>query len=527
MLSCRGAPRVGAGVLLAAAALVTGCTGGRVAVPVVAACRAATPVASPSRPNIVFLLTDDLSSDLVRYMPHVLALEKAGTTFTNYTVTDSLCCPSRASIFTGRFPHDTGVFTNGGPDGGFQTFHERGEESATFATALQGARYRTAMMGKYLNGYGPFTRVAGSANYVPPGWSEWDVAGGGYKEFGYHLSQNGKAIFYGSHRTDYLTDVLARRAAQFITTCPADHQPFFIEVATFAPHRPYVPAPRDSRKFPGLRAPRPPSFNTLPRPTPRWLGRYPRLTAKQIRHLDWVYRQRARSVLAIDQALATIEATLARTGDLADTDIFFSSDNGFHVGEYRLFPGKMTAFDTDIRVPLVAAGPGIAADQRSAAVVENVDLAPTFEQLAGVVPPSRTDGRSLLPLLRGRNPPGWRTAALVEHHGPVNRVTAGPDAEGNLAGNPPSYEAMRTADYTYVEYTDGSRELYDLVHDPDELDNLAPRLNRPSLLLLHADLQRLVTCEGASACWVAGHVVVRPVLAPLPMQPAGSPPVRR
>jgi N-acetylglucosamine-6-sulfatase len=174
--------------------LATSCTGSPSSTP------STTPSAAPSstaagsapggKPNIVFVLTDDLSNNLVQYMPHVLALQKAGTSFSNYTVTDSLCCPSRSSIFSGKFPHDTGVFTNTGADGGFNVFHSRGEESDTFATALQQVGYRTAMMGKYLNGYQPADALGGSQPYVPPGWNEWDVAGNGYPEFNYDLNQD-------------------------------------------------------------------------------------------------------------------------------------------------------------------------------------------------------------------------------------------------------------------------------------------------------------------------------------------------
>ena len=175
----------------------------------------ATP-ASGARPNIVFVLTDDLATNLVQYMPHVLSLEHDGTTFTNYTVTDSLCCPSRSSIFSGKFPHDTGVFTNSGTDGGFHVFHARGEESSTFATALQGVGYHTAMMGKYLNGYVPAQKLGGSQPYVPPGWNEWDVAGNGYPEFNYSLNVNHSVQHYGNTPTDYLTDVLSGKADSFI-----------------------------------------------------------------------------------------------------------------------------------------------------------------------------------------------------------------------------------------------------------------------------------------------------------------------
>src|SRR4051794_11598470 len=113
-----------------------------------------------ARPNFVFVLTDDLSSDLVPYMREVQALEREGTSFERYVVTDSLCCPSRASIFTGRYPHSTGVIRNQPPAGGFDVFHAAAEGS-TFATSLQSAGYRTALMGKYLNGYMPQGLVDG------------------------------------------------------------------------------------------------------------------------------------------------------------------------------------------------------------------------------------------------------------------------------------------------------------------------------------------------------------------------------
>ena len=154
----------------------------------------AAPAAASAKPNIVFVLTDDLAWNLVKYMPHVQALQRDGMTFSRYYVTDSLCCPSRSSIFSGRFPHDTGVFTNMSPDGGFGRFQSGGEERSTFATALQAARYRTAMMGKYLNGYTPAGLVNGKPLYVPPGWNEWDVAGNGYAEFNYNLNENGKLV---------------------------------------------------------------------------------------------------------------------------------------------------------------------------------------------------------------------------------------------------------------------------------------------------------------------------------------------
>jgi arylsulfatase A-like enzyme len=160
-------------------------------------------------------------------MPHVLAMQQKGVTFSHYFVSDSLCCPSRSSIFTGRYPHDTGVFKNVGDDGGYLIFRSRGNEQATFAVALSAAGYRTAFMGKYLNGYEPAKHSAG------PGWSHWNVAGNGYPQFNYALNLDGQLVRHGSAPEDYLTDVLAADAVQFIKQKPGT--PFFIEVATFSP----------------------------------------------------------------------------------------------------------------------------------------------------------------------------------------------------------------------------------------------------------------------------------------------------
>ena len=125
--------------------------------------------AEAKRPNIIFVLADDLSLDLVQCMPHVLKMQKDGVTFANYFVTDSLCCPSRSSIFTSHFPHNTGIYLNSGPDGGYLEFLKRGLEDATFVSALTTAGYHTAMLGKYLNGYKP------QEHRVAPWWNEWDV----------------------------------------------------------------------------------------------------------------------------------------------------------------------------------------------------------------------------------------------------------------------------------------------------------------------------------------------------------------
>lgn len=474
-----------------------------------AACGTSGTVSLPSgpyskKPNIVFVLTDDLDSSLVQYMPHVIALEKAGMHFTNYTVADSLCCPSRASIFTGMFPHDTHVFTNTPPDGGFGIFYKRGEDQHTFATALQAAGYRTGMMGKYLNGYPVGTNAYNyPTDYVPPGWSTWDVVSNGYHEYNYNMNSNHTLQTYGGAPSDYLTYVLGGMAHQFIESSASARKPFFLEVATFSPHPPFMPAPRDRGSFAGVKAPRGPSFNHIPLHAPHWLRDRPRLNSEEIARIDYAYQKRVAAVQSVDRMIGNLEATLRDSGQLDNTIFVFSSDNGFHLGQHGLSRGKLTAFDTDIKVPLVMAGPGIVPDSVNNDVTENIDLAPTFEQLGGASVPSTVDGRSLVPLLHGQSPP-WRTLALVEHHGP-DSFAGDPDAQSFADGNPPTYDAIRNPGYTYVRYDNGQREYYDLRTDPGENNNVYGSLSKARISQLNARMNALVNCHGAASCWQAGR----------------------
>jgi N-acetylglucosamine-6-sulfatase len=448
--------------------------------------------AGGKRPNIVFILTDDLALNTVQFMPHVLEMQKKGVTFANYFVTDSLCCPSRSSIFTGRFPHDTGIFTNTGKDGGFQAFHNRHEEQATFATALASAGYRTAMMGKYLNGYKP--------QNDPPetGWSLWEVAGNGYPQFNYDFSDNGKFIRAGHEPGDYLTDVLAAKAVDFVKQSAGS--PFAIEVATFSPHAPYTPAPRDADAFPGLRAPRTAAFNAAPDASmPQWLKAHPELSAGAIARIDADFRKRAQSVQAVDKMIGELEDAVASIGEAGNTYFVFSSDNGYHMGEHRLMPGKMTAFDTDIHVPLIVIGPGIAPGRVVQDIADNIDLNPTFAEIGGLAAAANVDGRSLVPLLHGQTVTEWRKAALVEHHGHLTDKSD-PDFPPMHSGNPPSYEAIRGLTWVYVEYDTGEKEYHDRTSDPDELHNTYAALPDDQKVSLHAMLTGLTNCHDAQGC---------------------------
>ncbi|WP_375488716.1 sulfatase [uncultured Jatrophihabitans sp.] len=449
-------------------------------------------ITGTTSPNIVFVLTDDLSMNLVAHMPHVLGLEHAGTTMSDFHVVDSLCCPSRSATFTGEFPHDDGVFRNTGSDGGYSGFNAHGDRERSFSIALQRAGYRTALMGKYLNGYDP-------ADGVPPGWDEWDVAGNGYAQYNYTLNEDGRQQHFGSKPQDYLTDVLSGKAAGFIRSSAARREPFMLEVATFAPHKPSTPAPRYANAFPFLRYPRTPAYDALPTGAASWLRSSPALSASQQQFIDQQYRKRVQSDLAVDDLIGNLQRTLQATGAAKNTYFVFNSDNGYHMGEYRLLPGKQTAYDTDTHVPLVVTGPGVPAGRVAPQLASNIDLAPTFENLVGARVPKTVDGVPLTPLWHGQAPLLWQRALLIEHHGPANAKND-PDGQALRSGAPPTYSAVRTADALYVRYRNGQQEYYDTQTDPNELHNIAAAGVPPALT--HT-LVALTTCHGAAQCQAA------------------------
>src|SRR4051794_3163566 len=212
------------------------------------------------RPNILFVLADDLDLAEMRALPHVRSLVATpGTTFDQYVISNSLCCPSRTTTLRGQYSHNTGVWTNGGDNGGFERAHANGVEQDTVATRLHRAGYTTALVGKYLNGY----PNGAALDDVPPGWDDWASAvyGNPYSEYGYVLNQNQKYHVYRHQPRDYGTDVYVRLTDRFIRGAARAGRPFFAYLSVYAPHQPATPAARDRRAFRHARAPRTPSFD--------------------------------------------------------------------------------------------------------------------------------------------------------------------------------------------------------------------------------------------------------------------------
>jgi N-acetylglucosamine-6-sulfatase len=464
-----------------------------------------------ARPNFVFLLTDDLDAGEISVMPRLKSLLiDQGTTLSDYNVSVSWCCPSRSTTLRGQYAHNTTVWSNTAPNGGFGRFYGKKLEDSTIATWLQGAGYRTGLFGKYLNGY-PEQAPVGKT-YIPPGWNDWVVPASGspYHQFNYTLNDNGKLETHGHKARDYLTDVLNLKVRRFVSA--PTPQPFFAYVGVYNPHAPATPAPRHAKLFAHAKAPRTPSYDEKDLTgKPTEVRRLPPVSAKEAATWDALYRDRLRSLQSVDDMIGDLVDALKRSGRLDDTYFVFTSDNGFHIGQHRMPPGKNTAYVEDTRVPFVIRGPGVAAGRTVSALAGNVDVAPTFADLAGVKSPGFVDGRSLAPLLRPGSPPSWRQVFLLEHgHGPGTRPPLKPPSDGVL--EPPEllttttrdkfylapYEGLRTGRYFYVEYSTGERELYDLATDPYELHNLAGSPS-PLLTSLATRLRALRSCAG-KAC---------------------------
>jgi arylsulfatase A-like enzyme len=447
----------------------------------------------PARPNIVFILTDDMRKDDLRYMPQTRALLAGeGMRFENAFVSHALCAPSRATIMRGQYAHNDGVWSNSATDspststGGWQAYRTKGNEADNVATRLRDAGYRTALFGKYMN------RYAGTT-YVPPGWDRWFAVStsGEPRYFGYDVVNDGTITHYGTSDGDYLTDVLSSETSTFIQNSAPLDQPFFAYVAPIAPHAPATPAPRDEHTYDGVKGPRLSSFDEgVVSDKPSWIRQLPRLTAERVAEIDNRHERRVESLQAVDDLVQNVVLTLRDAGELDNTYIFFTSDNGFHHGEHRIPVQKWRPYEEDVNVPLLVRGPGVAAGSTTYKMALNTDYLPTFTSLAGAQPPAYVDGRSLRPVLRG-TVTSWRSAVLLEA----------------AAAYSPPYRGVRTVNTggvprrKYVEYSGGERELYDLSSDPRELANHYSA-SSPVATSLAARLQSMRGCAG-DTCFTA------------------------
>jgi N-acetylglucosamine-6-sulfatase len=413
-------------------------------------------------PNIVLILTDDQRIGLLPYMPNVQSmLVDNGVTFNSAVDNNPLCCPARATILTGQTSGHNAVWWNqNGPFGGFSSF--KPHESKTVAVWLHDAGYRTGLMGKYMNGYSFH-----SVSHVPAGWDDWQALvlkgapachGDGY--FNYCLSNNGVDENYGSTQADYSTTVLGQKAAQFIQSTPSG-QPLFLEFAPRAPHLPTTPESQYATACRGFPLLRPPSYNIRIVDGPPYMQRVSAMSATVQKHTDRKWIDACRTLLSVDDQVANIVNALQDSGRLSNTLIMFASDNGLMYGEHRWRINKIVPYEESVRIPVIIRyDPLGTSGTVDGHLITDMDYTATFMDAAGVQPPAgyQFDGQSLLPLIGGSGSWAPERGVLIEHFG---------------GKKVPAYCGVRTLQFTYVQYSDGFEELYDLTSDPYQLTNVA------------------------------------------------------
>lgn len=492
------------------------------------------PAEGASRPNIVFLLTDDQSLDEMRALPRVKSLiGDPGVEFSRAYVSYPLCCPARASLFSGEYMHNHGVRGNRPPNGSWERF--RSHESNSLGPWLQKQGYYTAHIGKYMNGY-----MANGVPHLPPGWNEWYGKVGATENayLHYSLLEKGPSrpateVFYGgrddnSGSTDYQTDVYRYKARDFIErVANRDTEPFYLSVSFGAPHGRYVPAARHLYDYAGTSHPKLPGFNEKDMDDkPRWLRKdaKKRLTKPIRANIASERRRRLELLLAVDAAVAGIVEELEDENLLDETYIIFASDNGFFRGEHRIVSGKYLPHEPSSHVPLLIRGPLIPSGRTSTELVSNLDITQAILDLANAPASltSRLDGRSLLPYARspealttrpilfegdtgdGLGAGGFIAATARTHlarKSGVSNLDQEHYASKTLAKGTkaPAFRGILTRRYSFFIYANGEKELYDLARDPAQLYSLHRngRFKKPRRWLFNR-LVKLTRCEGAS-----------------------------
>jgi arylsulfatase A-like enzyme len=449
----------------------------------------ATAATNSPRPNILFIMSDDHAAHAisaygskVNQTPQLDRLAKDGARFANAFVCNSICTPSRATLLTGKYSHLNGV----------PVFNRFDGSQPTVSKMLQAAGYHTGMIGKWHLGSDP------------TGFDRWIVLPGqGLYNNPVFLTAKGRLNIQG-----YATDVITDLGIEFLETRPKDKS-FFLMLHHKAPHRAWQPDEAHRAQFKDRVIPEPATLNDdyasrpaalpgneqtvandmmrsdlkleppdglSPAERTKWLAEKPteveltnpdgtkrKLTGKEL--AKWKYQRYMQDYLAcvqsMDDGIGRVLDYLDRTGLATNTVVFYMADNGFFLGDHGLYD-KRFMYEPSLRVPLLVRGPGVKRGAGPEGFALNVDLAPTFLDLAGEKIPAEMQGRSLVPLLRGESPAGWRTAMYYRYyHDPGDHNTR-------------AHYGIRTATHKLIHYwKQDAWELFDLKHDPNELRNLA------------------------------------------------------
>ncbi|OTB18225.1 hypothetical protein K445DRAFT_308914 [Daldinia sp. EC12] len=464
-----------------------------------------------SRPNIIFILTDDqdLHLNSIDYMPflkkHII---EHGTFYKRHFCTTALCCPSRTTIFTGKNAHNTNVTNVVPPYGGYPKFVSQGLNDKYLPVWLQESGYETYYTGKLFNAHSV-------GNYHSPhaaGWSASDFLLDPftywYMNSTYQRNQDAPVSYEGQHSVD----ILASKALGLLDEAFETGKPFFLGVAPVSPHAniwapnfkdgghgdletvefsPPVPAERHAKLFEGAKVPRTENFNPDKPSGASWIRKLPKQSQETVDYNDHFYVQRLRALQSVDEIVDSLVRRLEDLKILDNTYIIYSTDNGYHIGQHRMQPAKQCSFEEDINIPLIVRGPGVPKNVTTDIVTTHTDLAPTFLKIAGA--PIRDDFDGLAIPLTEEGLEEARESrhehASIEHWGFASNEGQVLDSYPRLHANN-TYKALRVISKTYnlhyQVWCNNERELHDLTTDPGQMVNI-----------LHPDEKAPETIAGA------------------------------
>lgn len=456
---------------------------------------------SGNRPNIVFILTDDqdLHMQSLDYMPLVKKhLIDQGTFFKRHFCTIAICCPSRVSLWTGRAAHNTNVTDVNPPYGGYPKFLSQGFNEAYLPVWLQEEGYSTYYTGKMFNSHTIW-------NYNSPHLAGWngsdfllDPFTYSYLRSVYQRNKEEPVSYEGQHSVDVLTE----KALGLLDEGASSGQPFFLGLAPVAPHSNVdptvlgsgydvgpdtvapkftapIPADRHKHLFEDVKVPRTENFNPDEPSGANWILNLPKRSQEVVDYDDHFYRSRLQALQGVDELVDRVVARLEELEILDNTYIIYTSDNGFHIGQHRLSPGKECGFEEDINVPLIVRGPKVPKGRVADIVTTHTDLAPTIlDLIGGKIPEAAHFDGDAIPLTSH----GIDEAAESRHEH-VNVEFWGlalaegkifPGHESRWGNN--TYKALRIVsekwNLYYSVWCTNEHELYDLKTDPGQLNNL-------------------------------------------------------